>query len=133
VHPVLGGVQEGFWLGPSVLDHVTPQMSCYTDEIFGPVLSVLRAPSYETAVDLVNGSPYGNGVGTALQVVSVSERSGTLVILLAREFDLLSPPAAAAGASPAMGPRRSGTAGSSASRRCAPVWPRRNGSLMPGG
>ena len=42
VHPVIGGAQTGFWLGPSVLDHVTPQMSCYTDEIFGPVLSVLR-------------------------------------------------------------------------------------------
>src|ERR1700723_65304 len=60
-HPVLGGGSDGFWLGPSVLDHVTPQMSCYTDEIFGPVLSVLRAPSYADAVDLVNASPYGNG------------------------------------------------------------------------
>src|SRR5690348_216871 len=47
VHPVIGGAQEGFWLGPSVLDHVTPAMSCYTDEIFGPVLSVLRAPTYQ--------------------------------------------------------------------------------------
>ena len=46
VHPVIGGAQEGFWLGPSVLDHVTPTMSCYTDKIFGPVLSVLRAPTY---------------------------------------------------------------------------------------
>src|ERR1700728_4171281 len=62
VHPILGGAGEGFWLGPSVLDHVTPAMSCYTDEIFGPVLSVLRAPSYEAAVSLVNDSPYGNGV-----------------------------------------------------------------------
>ena len=40
VHPVIGGAGDGFWLGPSVLDHVTPQMSCYRDEIFGPVLSV---------------------------------------------------------------------------------------------
>jgi len=61
VHPIIGGAQTGFWLGPSVLDHVTPEMSCYTDEIFGPVLSVLRAPTYEEAVDLVNTSPYGNG------------------------------------------------------------------------
>ncbi|HEX6525693.1 MAG TPA: CoA-acylating methylmalonate-semialdehyde dehydrogenase [Streptosporangiaceae bacterium] len=61
-HPVIGGAAEGFWLGPSVLDHVTPSMSCYTDEIFGPVLSVLRAPSYSSAVDLVNSNPYGNGV-----------------------------------------------------------------------
>jgi malonate-semialdehyde dehydrogenase (acetylating)/methylmalonate-semialdehyde dehydrogenase len=52
----------GFWLGPSVLDHVTPGNPAYTDEIFGPVLSVLRAPSYADAVKLVNDSPYGNGV-----------------------------------------------------------------------
>jgi malonate-semialdehyde dehydrogenase (acetylating)/methylmalonate-semialdehyde dehydrogenase len=61
VHPVLGGSAEGFWLGPSVLDHVTPQMSCYTDEIFGPVLIVVRASSFEEAVDLINANPYGNG------------------------------------------------------------------------
>jgi malonate-semialdehyde dehydrogenase (acetylating)/methylmalonate-semialdehyde dehydrogenase len=63
-HQVDGGAGTagGFWLGPSVLDHVTPEMSCYTDEIFGPVLSVLRVPSYEAAVSLVNSSPYGNGV-----------------------------------------------------------------------
>ena len=61
-HPVIGGAVDGFWLGPSVLDHVTPEMSCYTDEIFGPVLCVVRAPSYKAAVDLVNASKYGNGV-----------------------------------------------------------------------
>jgi malonate-semialdehyde dehydrogenase (acetylating)/methylmalonate-semialdehyde dehydrogenase len=60
-HPVIGGQPGGFWLGPSVLDHVTPSMSCYTDEIFGPVLSVVRAESYEAAVSLVNSNPYGNG------------------------------------------------------------------------
>src|SRR6266849_124065 len=80
VHPVIGGAQEGFWLGPSVLDHVTPQMSCYTDEILGPVLSVLRVPTYDAAVDLVNNSPYGNGVavftndgGAARRFVSEAE------------------------------------------------------------
>jgi malonate-semialdehyde dehydrogenase (acetylating)/methylmalonate-semialdehyde dehydrogenase len=79
-HPVIGGSPEGFWLGPSVLDHVTPQMSCYTDEIFGPVLSVVRAATYEAAVGLVNGSPYGNGVaiftndgGAARRFVSEAE------------------------------------------------------------
>ena len=61
-HPVIGGSPGGFWLGPTVLDHVRPQMSCYTDEIFGPVLSVLRAPSYGDAVGLVDDNPYGNGV-----------------------------------------------------------------------
>jgi malonate-semialdehyde dehydrogenase (acetylating) / methylmalonate-semialdehyde dehydrogenase len=60
-HPVIGGSPDGFWLGPSVLDHVTPSMGCYTDEIFGPVLSVVRAASYGEAVGVVSGNPYGNG------------------------------------------------------------------------
>jgi len=62
VHPVIGGEGDGFWLGPSVLDHVTSQMSCYRDEIFGPVLSVVRAASYDEALALVSDNPYGNGV-----------------------------------------------------------------------
>ncbi|GAA1834127.1 CoA-acylating methylmalonate-semialdehyde dehydrogenase [Luedemannella flava] len=55
------GPAEGFWLGPTLLDHVRPGMSVYTDEIFGPVLSVVRVDSYEEALELVNGNPYGNG------------------------------------------------------------------------
>jgi malonate-semialdehyde dehydrogenase (acetylating)/methylmalonate-semialdehyde dehydrogenase len=80
IHPVITGAQTGFWLGPSVLDHVTPEMSCYTDEIFGPVLSVLRAPSYEAAVELVNSNRHGNGTaiftcdgGAARRFVSEAE------------------------------------------------------------
>ncbi|GAA3749890.1 malonate-semialdehyde dehydrogenase (acetylating)/methylmalonate-semialdehyde dehydrogenase [Spinactinospora alkalitolerans] len=61
IHPVIGGSSDGFWLGPSLLDHVTPEMSCYRDEIFGPVLSVLRVSGYGEALEVVNGSPYGNG------------------------------------------------------------------------
>jgi malonate-semialdehyde dehydrogenase (acetylating)/methylmalonate-semialdehyde dehydrogenase len=53
---------NGFFLGTSLLDHVTPEMDAYRDEIFGPVLSVLRAETYDQAVDLVNRNPYGNGV-----------------------------------------------------------------------
>jgi malonate-semialdehyde dehydrogenase (acetylating)/methylmalonate-semialdehyde dehydrogenase len=60
-HPVEGGAADGFWLGPSLLDHVTPRMSAYRDEIFGPVLSVVRADSYAGAMDVINGNPYGNG------------------------------------------------------------------------
>jgi malonate-semialdehyde dehydrogenase (acetylating)/methylmalonate-semialdehyde dehydrogenase len=56
-----GGGADGFWLGPTLLDNVTPQMSVYTDEIFGPVLSVVRVESYDDALDLVNANPYGNG------------------------------------------------------------------------
>jgi malonate-semialdehyde dehydrogenase (acetylating)/methylmalonate-semialdehyde dehydrogenase len=53
---------QGFFLGPCLFDNVTPDMAIYRDEIFGPVLSVLRAPSYEEALRLVNENPYGNGV-----------------------------------------------------------------------
>jgi malonate-semialdehyde dehydrogenase (acetylating)/methylmalonate-semialdehyde dehydrogenase len=55
------GDTKGFWLGPSLFDHVQPGMSVYTDEIFGPVLSVVRVPSHEAALELVNANPYGNG------------------------------------------------------------------------
>jgi malonate-semialdehyde dehydrogenase (acetylating)/methylmalonate-semialdehyde dehydrogenase len=53
---------DGFFLGVSLLDDVTPEMDAYKDEIFGPVLSVVRAKSYDEAVSLVNDNPYGNGV-----------------------------------------------------------------------
>jgi malonate-semialdehyde dehydrogenase (acetylating)/methylmalonate-semialdehyde dehydrogenase len=52
---------EGFFVGPTLLDHVSTDMSVYTDEIFGPVLAVLRVDTYEEAVALVNANPYGNG------------------------------------------------------------------------
>jgi malonate-semialdehyde dehydrogenase (acetylating)/methylmalonate-semialdehyde dehydrogenase len=57
----IDGAAEGFWLGPTLFDNVTADMSVYTDEIFGPVLSVVRVPSYDAALDLVNSNPYGNG------------------------------------------------------------------------
>jgi malonate-semialdehyde dehydrogenase (acetylating)/methylmalonate-semialdehyde dehydrogenase len=52
----------GFFLGVSLLDDVTTEMDAYKDEIFGPVLSVVRAKTYDEAVSLVNDNPYGNGV-----------------------------------------------------------------------
>jgi malonate-semialdehyde dehydrogenase (acetylating) / methylmalonate-semialdehyde dehydrogenase len=52
---------EGFFVGPTLFDHVTTDMSIYTDEIFGPVLSVVRVDSYEAGVKLINDNPYGNG------------------------------------------------------------------------
>ena len=55
------GGQDGFWLGPTLLDNVTPDMSVYTDEIFGPVLSVVRVDTYDQALELINTNPYGNG------------------------------------------------------------------------
>lgn len=52
---------NGFFVGPPLFDHVTPEMSIYTDEIFGPVLSVVRVGTYDEAVKLVNANPYDNG------------------------------------------------------------------------
>jgi malonate-semialdehyde dehydrogenase (acetylating) / methylmalonate-semialdehyde dehydrogenase len=55
------GGDDGFFVGPTLVDRVTPAMRVYRDEIFGPVLSVLRVDSLEAAIDLVNANPYGNG------------------------------------------------------------------------
>jgi malonate-semialdehyde dehydrogenase (acetylating) / methylmalonate-semialdehyde dehydrogenase len=53
---------DGFFLGLSLIDHVTTVMDCYRDEIFGPVLAVVRSDTYDDAVRMVNENPYGNGV-----------------------------------------------------------------------
>ncbi len=58
---MVDGYEDGFFLGPCLFDRVRPEMSIYQDEIFGPVLSVVRANSYAEAIDLVNTNPYGNG------------------------------------------------------------------------
>ncbi len=58
---VVDEFEEGFFVGPSLLDQVTPDMSVYTDEIFGPVLTVLRVPTLDAAIELINSNPYGNG------------------------------------------------------------------------
>ena len=55
------GHPEGFWLGPTLFDDVTPEMKIYQDEIFGPVLCVVRVSDPDEALDFVNASPYGNG------------------------------------------------------------------------
>jgi malonate-semialdehyde dehydrogenase (acetylating) / methylmalonate-semialdehyde dehydrogenase len=58
----LVNAEGGFFLGPCLIDHVRPDMKVYTDEVFGPVLSVVRAPTYDTAIEVVNANRYGNGV-----------------------------------------------------------------------
>jgi malonate-semialdehyde dehydrogenase (acetylating)/methylmalonate-semialdehyde dehydrogenase len=59
-HPLFEG-SDGFFLGASLIDGVTPAMDCYRDEIFGPVLTVVRVGSYADALQLINDNPYGNG------------------------------------------------------------------------
>src|SRR5690606_28666312 len=57
----VSGAETGFYLGPTLFDHVSPQMEIYREEIFGPVLCVVRVESYADAVRLINDNPYGNG------------------------------------------------------------------------
>jgi malonate-semialdehyde dehydrogenase (acetylating)/methylmalonate-semialdehyde dehydrogenase len=58
---VVDGHENGFFVGPCLFDHVTTGMDIYRDEIFGPVLVVLRAGTFGEAIDIVNANPYGNG------------------------------------------------------------------------
>jgi malonate-semialdehyde dehydrogenase (acetylating)/methylmalonate-semialdehyde dehydrogenase len=59
---VLQGQEQGFFIGPTLLDHVTADMESYKQEIFGPVLQIVRAPDFETALALPSQHQYGNGV-----------------------------------------------------------------------
>jgi len=52
---------KGNFVGPTIITNVTPDMECYTEEIFGPVLVCLNADSLEEAIQLINNNPYGNG------------------------------------------------------------------------
>jgi malonate-semialdehyde dehydrogenase (acetylating)/methylmalonate-semialdehyde dehydrogenase len=58
---VVDGYENGYFLGPTLFDNVTTDMSIYTDEIFGPVLSTVRMEHFEEAIQLINENPYGNG------------------------------------------------------------------------
>jgi malonate-semialdehyde dehydrogenase (acetylating)/methylmalonate-semialdehyde dehydrogenase len=55
------GHENGFWVGPTVIDRVEPEMDVYTEEIFGPVLTVVRVDTVDEAIALINSNPYGNG------------------------------------------------------------------------
>ena len=68
------GHDEGFFLGPSLVDRVTPTMGVYRDEIFGPVLSVVRVDDLAQAIDLVNDNPYGNGTAIFTRDGSAARR-----------------------------------------------------------
>ena len=71
------GHEAGFFLGPTLFDNVTPQMSIYQEEIFGPVLIVLRVKTLQQAIDLVNGNPYGNGVAIFTNSGGAAYRRGS--------------------------------------------------------
>ncbi|MHA7288712.1 CoA-acylating methylmalonate-semialdehyde dehydrogenase [Arthrobacter sp. MDT3-24] len=58
---VVPGHEDGFWVGPTVIDHVKAEMTAYTEEIFGPVLVVVRVDDLDAGIKLINSNPYGNG------------------------------------------------------------------------
>jgi malonate-semialdehyde dehydrogenase (acetylating) / methylmalonate-semialdehyde dehydrogenase len=71
-----GDWPTGFFLGCTLLDHVRPGMKVYDDEIFGPVLGVVRVETYDDAVALVNANPYGNGVAVFTRDGGAARRFG---------------------------------------------------------
>jgi len=77
----VGGHEQGFYLGPTLFDHVTTAMEIYKEEIFGPVLIVLRADTLDEAIQLVNSNPYGNGT-------AIFTRSGGLARRFERDIEV---------------------------------------------
>ncbi|MDO1698231.1 aldehyde dehydrogenase family protein, partial [Escherichia coli] len=57
----VAGFENGYFVGPTLFDNVTPDMDIYKDEIFGPVLAIVRVPDFETGLKLINQHEYGNG------------------------------------------------------------------------
>ncbi|WP_445156924.1 CoA-acylating methylmalonate-semialdehyde dehydrogenase [Halomonas sp. E14] len=70
------GCGEGFWMGGSLFDHVTPEMTIYKEEIFGPVLACVRVPDIATAIQLINDHEFGNGVSCFTESGSVAREFG---------------------------------------------------------
>jgi malonate-semialdehyde dehydrogenase (acetylating)/methylmalonate-semialdehyde dehydrogenase len=84
--PAPSGYEGGSWLAPCVLDHVAPQSSCAKEELFGPVLSIVRVPTLQAALELDLESPYGNATsvftqsGAVARLVSDAADSGMIGI-----------------------------------------------------
>ncbi|MCX2524628.1 CoA-acylating methylmalonate-semialdehyde dehydrogenase [Larsenimonas rhizosphaerae] len=70
------GCTEGFWMGGTLFDHVTPEMTIYQEEIFGPVLACVRVPDVATAIQLINDHEFGNGVSCFTESGSVAREFG---------------------------------------------------------
>ena len=77
----VAGAEKGYFVGPTLFDHVQTQMSIYREEIFGPVLSVVRVPDYASAVALVNSHEFANGT-------AVFTRSGSVAHAFVRDIEV---------------------------------------------
>jgi len=75
------GFETGNYMNATILDYVTPNMACYTEEIFGPVLSIMRVDTLDDAIEIMNKNPYGNGC-------AVFTNSGTAARKLQHETEV---------------------------------------------
>jgi malonate-semialdehyde dehydrogenase (acetylating) / methylmalonate-semialdehyde dehydrogenase len=64
---VEGGAKDGYYLGPTIIDHVTPDMRIAKEEVFGPVISIIRAKDLDAALEIENANPYGNAAAVFTQ------------------------------------------------------------------
>ena len=69
---IVAGRERGYYLGPTIIDHVTPSMAIAQDEVFGPVLAIVRAKTVEQAIAVENASPYGNAASVFTESGSVA-------------------------------------------------------------
>jgi malonate-semialdehyde dehydrogenase (acetylating)/methylmalonate-semialdehyde dehydrogenase len=70
------GCEGGFWMGGTLFDHVTPEMTIYREEIFGPVLACVRVPDVATAIERINAHEFGNGVSCFTESGHVAREFG---------------------------------------------------------
>ena len=66
-HAIVAGHEDGYYVGPTVIDHVTPDMAIAKEEVFGPVLAIIRAKTLDEALDIENASNYGNAASVFTQ------------------------------------------------------------------
>ena len=79
-HPKVEGYPDGNWIGPTIIDNVTPDMECYKQEIFGPVMLITHVDTFQEAIDFANSNKYGNGT-------AIFTRSGSAARKFQREID----------------------------------------------
>jgi malonate-semialdehyde dehydrogenase (acetylating)/methylmalonate-semialdehyde dehydrogenase len=68
------GKEGGYWLGPTIIDHVKPEMKIAQEEVFGPVLVIIRAPDVDKAIEIENASPYGNAASVYTESGGVARK-----------------------------------------------------------
>jgi malonate-semialdehyde dehydrogenase (acetylating)/methylmalonate-semialdehyde dehydrogenase len=73
-HATVPGKEHGYWLGPTILDHVRPDMRIAQEEVFGPVLAIIRAPDVDEALRIENASPYGNAASVFTESGGIARR-----------------------------------------------------------